>query len=110
MSTTSFTSDWYEDIEVFSSDYEPATFEPGESVETNHALLGGLRDNDFEITDSAYTVREGCAASILWFLCVCQVVIGWLAAQRLVGTSSSWPLSSRFLGVGDRRSGFGERS
>lgn len=67
---------------MFSSDYEPATFEPGESVETNHALLGGLRDNDFEITDSAYTVGEGCAASILWFLCVCQL------GHRLAGCTT----------------------
>eukprot|EP00752_Nemacystus_decipiens_P005381 g4879.t1 len=56
MSTTSLTSEWYLDIEVFSSDYVPDSFEPGESVETNHALLGGLRENDFEITDSAYTL------------------------------------------------------
>lgn len=61
--STSASPDWYENIEVFSSDYEPGTFEAGPSVETNHALLGGLRENDFEITDSAYTVRETCAAS-----------------------------------------------
>jgi len=50
------TSPWYASIEVYSSDYEPASFEPGPSVDANHNLLAGLRDNDFEMTNSSYTV------------------------------------------------------
>lgn len=50
------TTTWYESIEVYSSDYEPSTFEPGSSVDANHDLLAGLRDNDFEMANSSYTV------------------------------------------------------
>lgn len=56
---------WYDSIEVYSSDYEPASFQPGPSVDANHELLAGLRDNDFEMTNSSYTVRffeSGCFA------------------------------------------------
>lgn len=56
MTTTSATGSdaWYDSISVFSSDYEPATFTPGASVEANHDLLNGLRENDFDVEDSQY--------------------------------------------------------
>lgn len=40
---------------MYESDYVPATFTPGSSVETNHELLAGMRENDFDTSDSAYT-------------------------------------------------------
>ena len=47
---------WYESIAPFSSDYVPASFDPGPSVEANNDLLYGLRDNDFDTKNSAYMV------------------------------------------------------
>lgn len=93
MSATSLTSEWYEDIEVFSSDYEPDTFEPGDSVETNHALLNGLRDNDFEITDSAYTVCfESCVAC--WLAACGLLVVDWLGIQVKSTLLRAWTWTS----------------
>lgn len=46
---------WYDNISVYSSDYEPATFTPGSSVEANHDLLEGLRENDFDVEDTQYS-------------------------------------------------------
>lgn len=40
---------------MYESDYVPATFTPGSSVETNHELLAGMRENDFDTSDSAYS-------------------------------------------------------
>ncbi|CAN0584521.1 unnamed protein product, partial [Ectocarpus sp. 12 AP-2014] len=56
MTTTSTTGGdaWYDNISVYSSDYEPATFTPGPSVEANHDLLDGLRENDFDVEDAQY--------------------------------------------------------
>lgn len=48
---------WYENIAVYSSDYEPATFSAGSSVEANHDLLAGVRENDFDVEDTAYSER-----------------------------------------------------
>eukprot|EP00903_Cladosiphon_okamuranus_P012954 g12093.t1 len=101
MSDTNLASAWYEEIEVFSSDYEPATFESGYSVETNHALLNGLRENDFEMTDSAYTL--GLLTLFLVF-----IVAGVLACFLLpclfccLGTSRQKRLQERLR--------FGEQS
>ena len=47
--------DWWDDISVYESDYVPGTFTPGSSVETNHKLLAGMRENDFDTSDSAYS-------------------------------------------------------
>ena len=55
MSTSATGGDWWESISVFSSDYVPSTFTPGSSVEANHDLLAGMRENDFDTTDSSYS-------------------------------------------------------
>ncbi|CAN0540778.1 unnamed protein product, partial [Laminaria digitata] len=46
--------DWWDTISVYESDYVPSAFSPGSSVEANHELLAGLRENDFDTSDSAY--------------------------------------------------------
>ncbi|CBJ30623.1 expressed unknown protein [Ectocarpus siliculosus] len=45
---------WWQEIELFESDFVPATFTPGESVEANHALLRAFREQDFDIRDLNY--------------------------------------------------------
>ncbi|CAM9803134.1 unnamed protein product [Ectocarpus sp. 12 AP-2014] len=96
MTTTSTTGGdaWYDNISVYSSDYEPATFTPGPSVEANHDLLGGLRENDFDVEDSQYSA--GLVTLIIVFL-----VAGLLACclipclYKCLGTSRQERLRER---------------
>lgn len=46
---------WWDSISVYESDYVPEVFSAGSSVDTNHNLLAGLRDNDFDTTDTDYS-------------------------------------------------------
>lgn len=55
MTTTSDTASWWELIAVFSDDYVPESYTASASVETNHQLAAGIRENDFDIEDQAYT-------------------------------------------------------
>lgn len=48
-------NNWWDDIAVFESDYVPDTFSAGSSVEANHNLLAGLRENDFDTTNTSYS-------------------------------------------------------
>ncbi|CAM9899295.1 unnamed protein product, partial [Ectocarpus fasciculatus] len=96
MTSTSATGSdaWYDSISVFSSDYEPATFTPGASVEANHDLLDGLRENDFDVEDSQY--GAGLVTLIIVFL-----VAGLLACcllpclYKCLGTSRQERLRER---------------
>ncbi|CAN0314917.1 unnamed protein product [Ectocarpus sp. 6 AP-2014] len=96
MTTTSATGGdaWYDNISVYSSDYEPATFTPGASVEANHDLLDGLRENDFDVEDAQYSA--GLATLIIVFL-----VAGLLACclipclYKCLGTSRQERLRER---------------
>lgn len=40
---------------MYSDEYVPASYSAGSSVETNHDLLKGLRENEFDIQDSVYS-------------------------------------------------------
>lgn len=55
MTTTSDTASWWELIAVFSDDYVPESYTASASVETNHQLAAGIRENDFDIEDQAYS-------------------------------------------------------
>lgn len=46
---------WWDSISVYESDYVPDVFSAGSSVDTNHKLLAGLRENDFDTTDTDYS-------------------------------------------------------
>lgn len=97
MSTTDTGDNWWENIAVFASDYVPDSYSAGSSVETNHNLLAGLRENDFDTTNNSYSEcayywrkgmlcvpyllfsRRGCchtgATIILLLVLVCMLVL-----------------------------------
>lgn len=62
--STSNGTEWWDSIEVYSDDYVPASYSAGRSVETNHDLLKGLRENEFDIEDSAYSELTVDAVSV----------------------------------------------
>lgn len=55
MTTSGTTSSWWDSIEVYSDDYTPQNYSVSTSVETNHALLKGMRENDFDTSDISYS-------------------------------------------------------
>lgn len=57
MSTTSdaTSGSWWESITVFEDNYVPDSYSASVSVETNHALAAGIRENDFDVQDQAYS-------------------------------------------------------
>ena len=54
-SSTTLSGEWWESISAYENNYVPDSFTPSSSVEANHDLLSGLRDNDFDITNQDYS-------------------------------------------------------
>lgn len=53
--SSSSSLNWWDGIEVFNSDYVPGIYKASDSVETNHDLLGGLRENEFDTSNTEYS-------------------------------------------------------
>lgn len=86
-SATTTGGDWWDAISVYESDYVPGTFTPGSSVEANHELLAGMRENNFDTSDSAYSEshlkRSPCIRTSYTRLTVFSVIVYVLLVLKI---------------------------
>ena len=52
---TTASGEWWVDISVYESGYIPGSFSAGPFVEASHNMLAGLRNNNFDPSNSDYT-------------------------------------------------------
>lgn len=77
MTTSGTSSSWWDSIEVYSDDCTPQNYLVSTSVETNHASLQGMGENDFDTSDISYSESLSLNAQpqLMSTTCACIVAI-----------------------------------
>lgn len=98
MSTSTATGDWWENIAVYESDYVPSTYSAPASVDANHALLGDLRENEFDFEDTGYSESLVEPAHLFCGLAGAASSVFGVWECWFKDTRACWMVVSSFLG------------